>query len=198
LRPNPKASLTYLSLLILVALALGAARAPHHETRPVSTPHSSSAVVPDLAGSWTGGWEDTVFNVVSPATFILGMSSDSLTGSGTMDLTGVGLGSAEPFTIAGSISGNTITFHLEFTMASTLTSTADGTLTDTVLGGMGHVGTPLNFGDYTFSGTAVSSAIFSQFSYGPGQGAGYFAAAKTTAVEPESWARTKARYLPRR
>jgi hypothetical protein len=198
MRANPRAVLAYLLLLLLIALTLGAARGERGRS---GTPRAratgdASATFPDLAGSWSGGWIDTVFSVPGGTMFELDVVGNTVTGTGIMNLAYVGLAADEPFTISGNITGNTLTFHYEFVPPSKLTCSGDGTVTATRAGmtGGGNVGAPLLFGDFTFTGDADASAINASFTYGPGHGGGTFAMTRTSAVTPESWGGVKSRY----
>lgn len=204
MRANPRAMFMYLGLLLLIGLCLGAAGGP--KQRPTSMPTrvaSAGGTLPDLVGTWAGAWVDTVFSVTGPMSMTIDVNGDVVSATGTMNLLMVSLGFAEPFSLDGSITGGDLAFSYQFTPASALTSTGSGTLSATALlggsadlAGTGSVGAPLNYGGYSFTGTAIEGAITGTFEYGAGTGAGPFGLARTSAVAPESWGGIKNRYRP--
>lgn len=134
--------------------------------------------------------------MTGPFQFTASVSGTNFSATGTMDLTGVGRGPAEPFTASGTLSGTTLTFSFQFTGAASLVSTGDVVIADSGtdnLTGTGNVGAPLNFGNYTMTATATDTAINGTFTYTSG-GAGNMALAKASPVEDESWSAVKARY----
>jgi hypothetical protein len=182
----------------VAVLFLGAAGLAVSGARPAGSPPASlaAAALPDLDGDWSGAWFDTVFFVAGPMTWNIDVNGSVFSATGTCDLTGVGLGSAEPFTASGTITGNTLNFTFQFGPTSLLTSTGSGSVTDVGADnstGMGSVGAPLNFGSYTFTLTVTDAVLGGTFAYGGG-GAGTVTMAKGTPVEATSWADIKARY----
>jgi len=194
---SPRGPVTYVLLLFLASVSLAAATVRGDRPTPPARAFPGAragGAAPDLNGTWLGGWVDTVFIVPGPLTMDVTMDATDLDGTGTADLTGVGLLAAEPFTVTGSIVGDQITMSFSFDAAAGLVSTGDGVSSGTGvnnLTGTGSVGDPLFYGSYTFVGTVTDAAIAGTFEYGLG-GAGFFALTKSSAVEPESWSRIKA------
>ncbi len=75
----------------------------------------TTCTLPSLAGSWSGTWMDTRYNVSGAITAVLQQNGTNFTATGTIDLTALGLGPWNG-TAMGTISGNTVTFT--FTSAS--------------------------------------------------------------------------------
>jgi hypothetical protein len=196
MRPTDRNLLGYLALLFLGAAGLAVTGARPAGPTSGSPSFSSAAALPALDGQWSGAWIDTVFFVTGPMLWDITVSGPAFSATGTCDLTGVGLGAAEPFTASGTITGSMLTFTFQFDPGSLLTSTGTGSVNDVGPNnttGAGFVGAPLNFGSYTFTMTATDNVMSGTFGYGGG-GAGTITMAKGTPVEATSWADIKAAY----
>ena len=196
LRTGVVRTLAFPLVLLAAGFLLGMGRSEAPTPRePMSA--AAAAVLPDLEGDWAGQWYDTTFDVPGPMTMSVMVAGADVTAAGTMDLTGVGLGNSEPFTLTGTISGNTLNFTVAFDAMSALTATGSGTVNDAGtdnLTGDGDVGLPLNFGTFNFTCTVTASTIDGTFGgYGSG-GAGTIALTKSSPVEPSTWTETKAAY----
>jgi hypothetical protein len=157
---------------------------------------AAGGLPPDLAGTWQGQWVDTVFTVTGPAEWTLEVNGSSVTLMGTNDLTGVGLGAAEPFELTGTIVGDSLGYTFMFSGGSALTSTGEGAIVGSGpdnMAGTGNVGAPLFFGDYAYTATITSTTMNGTFTY-TGGGAGRLEMTKSVAVEKDTWGRTKGRY----
>jgi hypothetical protein len=197
MRPSDRNLLGYLAFLFLGAAGLAVTGARPAGPSPGSPSLSSAAALPALDGTWSGAWVDTVFFVTGPMVWNITVNGAAFSATGTCDLTGVGLGAAEPFTASGTITGSMLTFTFQFGPGSLLTSTGTGSVND--IGpdnttAAGFVGAPLNFGSYTVTMTATDQVMAGTFSYGGGGGAGTITMAKGTPVEATSWADIKAAY----
>jgi hypothetical protein len=116
--------------------------------------------LPSLAGTWSGTWLDTRYNVGGTITnVILTQSSSAFGGTGTIDLSSIALGS-QSGTATGTISGSTVTF----TFTSAGIGSGTGTLAANAGSGTGNI-TALNFGAFTFTGTATSTTISGTFQF---------------------------------
>jgi hypothetical protein len=114
-----------------------------------------------LEGTWTGTWTDTRYNVSGTlqATFVA--DGNTVTATGVIGLASIGLGN-ETGTATGTVSGNTVTF----TFASSTVGTGSGTLSaDGTGGGTGAVTGALNFGAFTYSGSASGAGISGTFEF---------------------------------
>lgn len=147
--------------------------------------------LPDLVGTWSGTWMDTVFAAGGAITMDITQNGNQLSGTGTIDLTSIGLfglgimsGSA-----TGSIVGNT----LGFSFSADSVGMGAGTVTGGTASGGGNVTAPLNFGAFLISGTATSTTMQGIFDFtSPGAGGGTAMLTKTSPVEPQTWSEIKA------
>ena len=116
--------------------------------------------LPALSGTWHGTWVDTRYGVSGAITSaVLTQTATTLAGTGTIDLSSLGLG-VQNGTAAGTIAGNVITFT--FTAAGI--GSGNGTLNGPAGSGTGGV-TALNFGNFTFTGTASATQITGTFQF---------------------------------
>ena len=191
--------LTYVAILFFVALVSGTVltESRARSSAPHARADAGGAPLPDLSGTWSGQWVDTVFVVTGPMEWTIVQDASTVAFDATCDLTGVSLGPAEPASGSGTIAADVMTFSFAMDGSSTLTSTGDITVTGGSPGnfiGDGTVGAPLSFGDYTMTATATETSIIGTFEYTFGIGAGTIVMNRTSPVEPESWGSLKARY----
>ena len=147
--------------------------------------------LPDLVGTWSGTWSDTVFAVGGAMTMDITQNGNMLSGTGTIDLTSIGFfgigvmsGSA-----TGTIAGNTLTFSF----SADSVGMGTGTVTGGSGSGSGNVTAPMNFGAFLISGTATSTTMQGIFDFtNPGAGGGTAMLTKTSPVEPQTWSQIKA------
>lgn len=116
--------------------------------------------LPSVAGTWSGTWVDDRYNVSGSINAVLTQTATTFSGTGTIDLTALGLG-IQSGTAAGTISGNTMTF----TFNAANVGSGSGTLAGTGGSGTGNIEAPLNFGAFTFTGTASNSQIAGLFNF---------------------------------
>src|ERR1035437_5575109 len=116
--------------------------------------------LPSLGGTWHGTWVDTRYGVSGAITsVVLTQTATTFAGTGTIDLSSLGLG-VQNGTAAGTIAGNVITFT--FTAAGI--GSGNGSLNGPAGSGTGG-GTALNFGNFTFTGTASATQITGPFQF---------------------------------
>jgi hypothetical protein len=148
-------------LVLGLAAGLGSCTASEEGAPMDPTGGISSSQFRFLEGTWTGTWTDTRYNVSGTlqATFVV--DGNDVTASGVIGLGSLGLGN-ETGTATGTASGNTLTF----TFSSDTVGTGSGTLnTDGVGGGTGAVTGALDFGAFTFSGSASEGGISGTFNF---------------------------------
>ncbi len=181
--------LVYFALLSLILIALfatafsGAPAPPAHGER-------NAAVLPDLVGTWTGTWRDTIFEVGGAMTFIISENAGIWHADGSIDLTEIGFGQGVmPGTADGASSGDALTFSF----AATDVGTGGGSLISQSATGSGVIVAPMSFGNYTFEGTATDAVIWGTFDF-PTGGAGKAMLWNTTPTEETSMSAIKAHY----
>ncbi len=152
--------------------------------------------LPNILGTWTGTWEDTVYQWASgPMTWTITLDQSDYWGSGSIDLSvlGFGLGDQE-----GGASGSLTREDrqsLSFSYYADLVGGGDAVLTGTSCAGSGVVNAPLDFGYFTFSGTITDTAAIGRFFFAsPTGGAGRVTMTKDTPVESTTWGSIKAGY----
>ena len=116
--------------------------------------------LPALSGTWSGTWVDTRYNVSGAITAVLTQNGTTFSGTGTIDLTALGIG-IQSGTASGTISGNNITF----TFNAAGVGSGTGSLTGTGGSGSGVVAGALNFGAFNFTGTASDILISGTFNF---------------------------------
>jgi hypothetical protein len=113
-----------------------------------------------LIGTWTGTWTDTRFNVSGSLSATMAMNGNAVEATGTIGLQSLGLGD-EPGTATGTVDGNAISF----TFNADTVGSGEGSVAGTTGSGMGSVLGALNFGDFTFEGTAEGTTIDGTFDF---------------------------------
>lgn len=184
MRPRPLTGLwaaTLLATATAVALLAPPPPAPIAGHAGTASPTST---VPDLTGDWTGGWEDTTFNVSGDMSLSIVQDGNDFIGSGTIDLTnigvpGVGVQSGQA---VGTLGGNTLSFEFDAIDVGSGT----GSFVSGSASGTGNVTSPLNFGPFTFAGTATDELMEGTFNFtNPGGGQGVATLQKTSVSTDE-------------
>lgn len=116
--------------------------------------------LPPLVGTWIGTWEDTRYNVSGTLSFTIIQNGSNFEASGTIGLQQLRL-SDETGTATGTISGN----RLSFIFSSGTVGSGSGTITGNDAQGSGTVTGVLNFGEFTFSGTATNNQLSGTFEF---------------------------------
>lgn len=177
-----------LALLGLAALAavLGGGPAPS-EALPGLV---GDKVLADLAGEWKGDWEDTVYNVSGPVELTVTPKEGGYDAVGTIDLSSINsLWGVQSGTATGTIAGET----LSFTFTADLVGNGSGTLNGDAGDGSGVVTGFMEFGAFTFTGTATGSEISGSFDFtSPSGGAGVVTLTRTVPNEAATWSDLKA------
>jgi len=122
--------------------------------------YASNLPLPDVAGSWQGTWTDTRFGVGGEVRGTITRRGSTVTGSGVLDLSDLGLGNVTG-TAEGTIAGG----RIEFTFRSGPVGSGSGALTGAGGSGRGTVTGALGFGDFTFEGAATDSTIEGSFRF---------------------------------
>ena len=126
----------------------------------VTLPQDNSAFV-FLAGNWAGTWTDTRYNVSGTLQATFTVNGTTVNATGVIGLASLGLGN-EPGTGTGTISGQA----LNFTFTAATVGSGSGVLAGGGQGtGSGTVAGVLNFGPFTFSGTAAKTTISGTFQF---------------------------------
>jgi len=181
---------TYLAALFALAAMLSLAVADPSDTTAPAPAGTTARVVPDLSGSWTGTWEDTVYFVQGDLEMTVTASGADWSAVGTIDLTNIGMPGVGVMTgtAVGTLSGNTLTF----TFDAVDVGAGSGSLTDGAGQGSGSVTAPLSFGAFTFTGSVTSSSITGAFDFtSPTGGAGEVAMTRAVSATPTSWSALK-------
>ncbi len=178
--------------VIAGALAVsGQADGPPRQTEVVA---ASGERLPDLAGSWTGTWEDTIYPFSGGLAWEIVIDGQDMTGSGTIDLSSLGLG-VMPGTAEGTITVPPARTTLDFTFTAASLGSGSGSITDNTAIGSGTVIAPLGFGDFTFQANVTNERMRGTFDFtSPGGGAGKVLMTKETPVDDSSWGVVKGRY----
>ena len=153
------------------------------------------ARLPDIVGSWTGTWKDTIY--MGPEeeyamTWQISQVREEYCATGIIDFTYFGMGFI-PGTAAGAVTGTFRADTLHLTFEGPGIGTGAGAVTGGVGTGAGTVGFPLEFGAFTFQGTVTDTTIRGTFDF-PTGGSGWARMGKVTPVERASWGGIKARY----
>lgn len=185
-----RASLVYLLLLALLSVLL-ATSAYGPTPRPAPPGDRDGAVLPDLAGTWIGTWQDTIYFVGGDLSFEITSTPGGYTAVGSIDLSVLGAGVQEG-TAAGTVAGN----QLDFTFNADGIGDGMGSLVDNAATGSGTTDTPpVSFGDFTFAGTANGQAIWGSFDFtAPTGGAGKALLYPSTSTRETSLSAVKAHY----
>ncbi len=115
--------------------------------------------LPNFAGSWSGTWVDTRYNVSGAITAILQQTAHIDNATGTIDLRALGLGIQN-----GTAGGNALGNIVEFTFTSASVGSGAGTVHGTSSNGTGNV-TAMNFGAFTFTGAFSDTVIDGTFNF---------------------------------
>ncbi|MFH1842326.1 MAG: hypothetical protein ABIF77_03905 [bacterium] len=146
--------------------------------------------LPDLVGSWTGTWHDTVYDVVGALTCVIEVDGYDLLAAGTIDLSYFGLG-----TQTGTATGLPVGNSMNFTFSANNVGDGSGTLTDGTGTGSGNVTAPLMYGAFDYWGTATSSRISGIFEFTESaDGAGKVELTKQVPTQNSSWGEVKDLY----
>jgi len=118
-----------------------------------------------LAGTWSGTWKDTRYNVSGTLQATFTVTGASVSATGVIGLQSLGLGN-ENGSGSGTVSGDT----LSFTFSAATVGTGKGTLklsgaASSSGNGDGSVTGTLNFGGFTFAGTANGTTISGTFQF---------------------------------
>jgi hypothetical protein len=180
-----------LSYLVLLSLALAALFVSGFQTSPDRPAMArGGAVLPDLAGVWTGTWEDTLYFVGGDLSFEITATEGGYLATGEIDLGALGLGTRSG-EADGLINGN----QLDFGFTADQVGEGAGILTDESASGSGNVTSPLDFGNFSFTGMATEIGIWGTFDFtAPTGGAGKAHLTRTTATEASSLSAVKAHY----
>ncbi len=189
---NSRSTLIYLALLFLV-LAGTFTMAFHETPAPPIVTERNGAALPTLAGTWTGTWQDTIFNVGGAMSFVIEEDTRGFTATGTIDFTEINFGQGE---MTGTATGSAVGDLLRFDFVANEVGTGEGTINGQAASGSGTVvGGPMDFGDYTFTGTATDQVIWGSFDFtSEGSGAGKAMLFNTTPTAPTSMSALKASY----
>jgi hypothetical protein len=176
--------------LLLVMLAALSATAFRGAPQAPAPGERDGAVLADLAGSWTGTWEDTLYFVGGAITFEIAVDGAAYTATGTIDLSEVGYGlGVQTGTATGDAVGEVITF--EFT--GDQVGSGVGSINGATASGEGTVTSPMNFGGFGFDGTIADGVLWGTFEYDAG-GAGKAMLWNTTPTAETSVSAVKANY----
>jgi hypothetical protein len=194
--------LAYLSAIIVSALLLSWRTDPPAAEwiAPPAAVAGSFLPLPDITGAWFGTWADTVYQVGGLMTFSIARDGDSWFANGTIDVTSI---SPTLGTLSGSATGTSTASPLSGTF--TCTNLGSGTVAImappgfgdlATASGSGTVGSPLDFGPFTFSGTVVADGMVGGFDFtNPGGGKGIAALVKIVdPVAPTTWSAVKSKY----
>lgn len=158
LRCYARTGLTVLAAALLLAGCDSAA--PAEDGNP-NDPSGGGTPFSSLAGTWTGTWTDTRYNVSGSLQATFTVNGSSVGGTGTIGLQSLGLGN-ETGTATGLVVGD----GLAFTFASNTVGTGSGALaTGGSGGGVGSVTGVLNLGEFSFGGTVTATTISGTFTF---------------------------------
>jgi hypothetical protein len=180
----------YVAALVVIAAAFaftGQDDSPRAFGRP--TPASPDSI-PDLVGTWTGTWQDTIYvGAGGDLSWEISQDGPDFSASGIIDFSYFGMGSV-PGTATGTITRET----LEFTFEAPAAGSGAGVITDDAVSGTGMMIVPA-FGPFTFEGMLTDDTIRGTFDFtNPGGGAGRAVLTKETPVERASWGEVKSRF----
>ncbi len=169
------------------------------------TPEANAAghlALPQLEGTWSGTWTDTLYAVGGAVTLVIWAEGTDFVASGTIDVTSI---SGALGVLSGGAIGlnNGVSLDIDFnctdlgggTVVLTPVKTAGAALSASA-SGSGNVSAPLDFGPFTLTGTASDTEIVGSFDFtSPGGGKGIAQFNKdSVGVEPISWGSAKAAY----
>jgi len=190
---DPRISLrTYLTALAILSISLAVVGydSPDRATTGSMLPADDTQALPDLSGSWTGSWSDTIYLVGGGVICTITIEGTTWSAVGQIDLTELGLGWQE-----GTATGTVTDDELIFTFTGASVGFGGGSLTSLIGTGSGMVTAPLNFGEFTFTGDAGVGEITGDFDFtGPGGGEGVVLLTPGVANEDLSWGDVKAVY----
>ncbi len=162
---------------------------------------SKPAVFPDLQGTWSGTWTDTLYSVTGAVTFVIWHEGADYEATGSIDLSALGAG-----VLGGTASAtdNGTTLDVTFTctnlgngtVALNSVNNAAAKLTASGTGSGSVSGGALEFGAFTLTGTASETEITGSFDFtSPGGGKGIATMTRASVpVETESWGSVKAAF----
>ena len=183
-------------LLLLIAATTLALWGPTGGAPAQAEPSSSStAALPNIVGSWTGTWKDTIYMGLEEEyvmTWQITQVREEYCATGIIDFSYFGMGPVLG-TAAGTVTGTFRADTLHLTFEGPGIGSGAGTVTGGVGIGTGTVGLPLNFGAFTFQGTVTETLIRGTFDFTTG-GSGWARMGKVSPVERASWGAIKARY----
>jgi len=186
--------LIYMAALLTAAALLASLVPDGGAVAPLQAFPVANRPVPDLVGSWAGSWQDTVYMVSGDLSWEITQNASDLSGSGTIDLSVLGLG-VRSGTAAGSLGGGGRANTLTFTFEAESVGNGSGTVVDATGSGTGTVTAPLSFGEFTFTGTLTDDEIEGTFDFtSPTGGAGRATLLKDTPVQAATWGSVKAGY----
>ena len=150
------------ALALLAVLALGACPT---DPGPNDNGNDDETTSHALVGTWSGTWEDTDYMVTGDMSFTVTQDGDTLSGEGTIDLTGAGGSATQTGTAMGTIAGDDVSFDI----SATGVGTGSGTLTGLTVSGSGTHDT---FGAFVFDGTlsADGTTLTGTFDFTEGTG----------------------------
>lgn len=184
-------ALAYFALLAFALAALFASGLRPPITPPaLASSDAALPAVPDLAGTWIGTWQDTIYAVGGDLSFEITPVEGGYTATGEIDLGELGLG-----TRTGEADGLLTRNQLVFGFNADQVGEGAGIITDESATGSGNVTAPLNFGIFSFTGTATDVGIWGTFDFLAAEGgAGKAHLTRTTATESNSVSAIKSRY----
>lgn len=155
-----KSSLLILFMMVVAILVTFSAMTGCNDSSDDGITGSGGGSLPSLSGTWAGTWTDTRYNVSGNLSATFAVNGSTVNATGTIDLSSLGLGN-ETGTGTGTIAGDTLTFNFS---AATV-GTGRGTVIGKDASGTGNVTGVLNFGAFTFSGTATDNVISGIFDF---------------------------------
>jgi hypothetical protein len=169
MRVEPKATIRRLAICSALLLVVACSSASKDGGGSPTDPGEVTPVeFAFLVGTWTGTWTDTVFNVEGTLSATMAMSGSDVEATGVIGLQALGLGD-EQGVATGMIDGDTLTFTFE----AASVGDGEGTFSGGIGSGLGSVMGVLNFGDFTFEGTANETTIDGTFEFtSPSGGSG--------------------------
>ena len=124
-------------------------------TSTTTSSTTTTVVVPlhVLVGTWSGTWEDTVYDLSGNLNATITQDGAVLSGSGTIALASLGFAgiTTELVTLGGAISGSNVLFL--FDAPAPTVSSGNGLITNLTMTGTGDVGGAINYGAFTLIGT---------------------------------------------
>ena len=149
---------------------------------------TAGGTLPELAGDWVGTWQDTVYSVSGSVSMTVTTNGSQFDATGVIDMSPFGMGDVSG-TATGQSSGDVLTFDF----SAALVGNGSGTLNGSDGEGTGTVTSPLDFGAFTFEGSASDAGIDGAFDFtSPTGGAGVVELTKSVSVQYQSWGALKA------